>query len=206
MRRLFILIVGALMLASLAGATPCATGTSVLTLGQCTFGGLTFDNWSVSVSGLTGATVFFGPGSNVTSSAVNVQFQVVTNPSPTTGPGDILLMYSLTGGVQGVDIFLGNTSGGVTITENACGSAFVQGSCSNELATLVVSSGGSQSGLQMFETPVSQVFISKDIQLQTGSTLSDFVNSAEIPEPFTYILMGSGLLALGLIRRKVRKN
>jgi hypothetical protein len=73
------------------------------------------------------------------------------------------------------------------------------------LATLVVSSGGAQSAIQPF-SPVSTVYISKDIQLQGGSTLSDFVNSAEIPEPFTYILMGSGLLALGLIGRRVRRH
>jgi hypothetical protein len=197
------------MLASLAGAaTLCTTGVDVLTLGACQFGTLTFSNWSVSVTGFSSATLFIGPLSTANSSVVNLDFQLTTGgvPAP-AGGADILFTYTVSGGVAGTDLLLGTSSGNVMITENVCAVPLVFGACpTTPLATLSVSSGGNRSALQMFGSTVNTVNVAKDISFGAGATLSDFVNSAEIPEPFTYILMGSGLLALGLIRRKVRKS
>ncbi len=186
-----------------AMAADCTLGANVLTLGACTFGSLTFADWAVSPAGLDSASIFFGAGSNVTGDWVNVQFQVTHAPSPTTGQADILLKYTVAGGIFGVDMSLGTRSGSITITENVCDNGFNGGTCHS----LVVSTNNppGPTGEISFPT-LGKAWISKDIQLQQGATLSDFTNSHHIPEPLTSLLVGSALLGLGLLRRKALKN
>ena len=59
---------------------------------------------------------------------------------------------------------------------------------------------------EVFFPAETEVFISKDINVPDGSTLSDFTNSHHVPEPATFLLMGSGLFALGLMRRYSRRK
>jgi hypothetical protein len=53
------------------------------------------------------------------------------------------------------------------------------------------------------------VYIFKDIN-EDGGLLSEFSQgfnpSTGVPEPVTTVLLGSGLLALGLLYRRARKN
>ncbi len=208
MKKFLTLIAAAFLVASVASAAPCATGTSVLSLGTCEFGGLTFSNWDVAVSGFTSATVFLGTGSAVVGNSVNVEFQLSTNPlsAPVNG-GDIILRYVVSGELLGVDLTLGSVFGGVGIIENVCGDNPSDG-CQTTLAQLSVINGVNTTDAATFASPVNQAWITKDIQFLEGGRVSDFVNSHEtaIPEPMTCLLMGSGLLALGLLRRKISRS
>jgi len=210
MKKFLTLMGTTLLLASLASAAPCTLGADVTSLGTCDFGGLTFSDWGVQVAGGATAIILFGAGSNVgADGTVYVRFQVGTNPSPVPSFTDILLNYSVTGGVIGVDMFLGTHSGSVTITENVCAVAFVQGACPNGQSLLpggLVVSNQNTINQASLTGSAATIYIQKDIQMQAGSTLSDFTNSHEVPEPMTFLLMGSGLLGLGLLRRRMSGN
>ena len=52
----------------------------------------------------------------------------------------------------------------------------------------------------------SPVYIFKDIDAGAGGALSEFTQSFSTPEPVSMVLLGSGLLGLGLLRRRSRKN
>ncbi len=188
-----------------AAATPvCTSGTDVLTLGTCQFGGLTFSGWGVSGAGLTSVTVFFGQNSNTSGSTVFVNFQITHTPSPVSA-ADILLSYAVSGGLIGVDLFLGTHVPPVTIIENVCAVPFVQGSCpsGNLLASYAVNSNNPTNAA--FFAPHQTIYIVKDIQLGSGAAISDFTNSHHVPEPLTLSLTGLGLLAAGWLgRRRVR--
>jgi hypothetical protein len=189
-----------------AAATPvCTSGTNVLSLGTCQFGGLTFSGWGVAGAGLTSVTVFFGQNSSVSGSTVYVNFQVQHQPSPVQA-ADILLSYTVSGLLLGVDLFLGTHVPPVTIIENVCAVPFVQGSCpaGNLLASYSVNTLNPINAA--FFAPHQTVYIVKDIQMGPGAAISDFTNSHHVPEPVTLSLTGLGLLAAGWLgRRRVRR-
>lgn len=206
MRKTLTLLAAMFLMVSVASATPCATGANVLTLGTCDFGGLTFSNWSVQVAGFSSATVFFGTGSQVVGESVNVEFQLTTNPlAAPVGGADIKLSYMVTGLLLGADISLGSAYQGVGIIEDICADDPSNG-CQTVLGQLSVINGVNSTDAVTFGSAQSQIWIRKDIQFLEGGRLSDFTNSHEVPEPVTYLLMGSGLLGLGLLRRRMQKS
>jgi hypothetical protein len=63
-----------------------------------------------------------------------------------------------------------------------------------------------------FNTPVSSISVSKDINVTSGingtATISQVVNTFSqtgVPEPTSYLLLGSGLLGLGMLRKRVTR-
>ena len=178
----------------------------------CQTGSLIFDDFSVS-SLPAGATVGI-------LSAVDVAGTVYLNFSVTPGlsPLDVLLQYSVTaetGNIFGVDLGSGTLTGLGFISEIVCDdSGFIAPGSSTcdgtQLAGHAVLPGDHVvSGF----APQTMIWIAKDVQLigDPVATISDFTNSHEtggvvaqegdIPEPITMILMGSGLLALGVVRK-----
>lgn len=155
---------------------------------------------------------------------------VTPNPQGGQGVTDEWFYFQVDGGVNGVDLSVGGNQNS-TITEKVCltpigpntGNNCTGGDALNRLAFLTVSGGSS--GKVMFSDPyfnpntgwggagtaytggyVQTIYIYKDIlvqgPLQNGTTeLSAFSQSFSIPEPMTMALFGSGLLALGLVRR-----
>jgi hypothetical protein len=212
-------------MASTASASELCAGVSDVTTiaasGGCTVTGssLVFNNFTVSPSsGFTGATVGIATapfGTGVFGSDVDLSFQI----GGLSGPGipdlgDIVLGYTVTGGIVGVDMSAQATpviqGGSLTITEKACTAAFVGGACTGTtLANFtVISTGQAVTTTQMFTTPYSgEVYILKDLSYD-GATTSSLLNSqvvGTVPEPMTLSLMGVGLLGMGLLGRRARK-
>jgi hypothetical protein len=156
---------------------------------------------AVGISSLTSLT-------NVSGNSVNLGLQF---PSPTGGNGDILLFYTVTGGISGIDLQVQaaplTLGGSITVTETACGVAFSAGTCSDVLGQITGSTSGTtiMNLSQTFST-TGTVFIKKDIGFANAND-SEFQNSqlTGVPEPMTLSLVGAGLLGIGLIGRKLRK-
>ena len=111
-----------------------------------------------------------------------------------------------------------------TITERACANPIATTGplavlCTNTAGTssvaplgqITVASGTpNQPVMSMPFATTSPIYIFKDIETGANGQLSEFtqtfVPGGVTPEPVSMLLLGSGLLCFGLIRRKSRKN
>jgi hypothetical protein len=226
MLRTSLVVAAALMLATFASAAPvCVDSDSLadyIALGEegCMIGDKVFSDFSY---------VFSGTGTTIPSSAVTV----TTDPTPLNpgvifnapwfaAPGtiiDVAIGFTVTGpNIKDASIVVGGLTGGfLTGAEDLClGDAWDVSSCEGtELSpAMTVANGSLSDSIDWFDEygPVSQVGVFKDITLEnfTGSTGVSFSlisqNFSQVPEPSTLLLMGGGLLALGLARRRAIRN
>jgi hypothetical protein len=224
MRRIFLLL--SLVLPVVGGwavAPPRAEAISCLSVSDvtllpsvgCDLGGLTFSNFTVSVSaGFTAATIGLGPSSIASPTNVDLLYQLTTTnnqtPPSAIGPGDVLLSYAVKASsgllLTGINLTNDAILGPVTIGELACRVMFTPGgtcAAADRLAALVALPGETKAVL--FASPVEFAFLHKDIAVGPGGFISDFSNSHEIspvPEPATLLLLGSTLTGLGLAYRR----
>jgi hypothetical protein len=215
MRKVMVVAAAFFLVAALGSAAPmCTNGPTNLstTMGfSCSLGGLTFSDFSVISAG-------GNPSPEVdvrtsTDASGNVTLAFNPNIASPTMTQDIWLFYQVSGSPTKVT---GTVTGvSAAISEHACTAAYVNFACSgSSLGGFVISSGGVESG--SLGLTGSSVWLFKDINVKTGGGLTLFTQTfpggggggpgggGEVPEPVSFILMGSGLVALSLLR-KVRK-
>jgi len=172
----------------------------------CYLGPLVFADFAVSSN--AGVGIGISDGSAMVGDSANLLFTV----NPANGPSDTTLIYSVTGGTFGVDMALGTFTGNVTIIENVCTvNPTLLSNCAAQLGTPLASFAVDQNttfDAALFDPPgtYGEVWVRKDISIEEGGRLSDFINSHETPEPTTLLLMGTGLFALGLVKRRASKR
>jgi len=229
MKKVFAVAAALFLVAALGSAAPmCTTGPTLLTSSfSCSIGGLTFSNFQVMAAAGNSAPEVDLVSADTASGMVNLQFNPNMSAPPSGGSQDIYFWYQVSGGVTGVQSTVGGSN--ASILEKVCSAAFSGTSCNNgvTLASLAVFSappGPSSASANIAST--NPLFVFKDINVSPnspsagGGILTEFTQSfstgaggaggagggqgGQVPEPVSFVLMGSGLVALSLVR-KIRK-
>jgi len=225
MKTLFVLAAATLLLLNVMSANPVSCtipGGGVVTYNTpssltMTCGALTFSNFDLVSStpspGNIGKIDIIG----LTYDSATGEVDMTLNPNLGASQVDDLL-FQVSGGVTQLDLAVGGND--ATITERACSTSIpTSGSgaflCPSGTMLGQVSDYSNDPAAPVFSSsfPVtSPIYIVKDIGTGAGGSLSSFTESFEtnarghVPEPISLVLLGSGLLALGMFRRRAHKS
>jgi hypothetical protein len=213
MQKLLFLLVASLVLVGLATAapitcTPPPPAQNVLDPGfTYTCGDLTFSEFSaIDAGGVPSPSIYLtGASWDPVTAIASLNFN--PNLSGATGTQDVYFFLTVSGAsIDQVGLAVGGVD--ATIIEILCGGAFdpITNACSAPLLPsnfVAFSDPGMTTVWSSVFQPTNPLYIFKDIGVAQGGALSLFTQSFHaVPEPFTFVLFGSGLLVLGVLRRR----
>jgi len=213
-----------------ASLTTCPTATYDVYLAvanfTCTSGALLFSNFTYSGTAAPAGNAIPASGVMVTPQTVtgNEGFQFASGwnvatqagPPPTGSFEDSLIGFEVQGPITDLHLFFNGsfTGTGLTaVTENYCINHTLSG-CpigppSQGGQLMVTNPPPAFNDQTFFPGTVQSIFVSKDINASSGvngtAHISQVINNfSNTPEPMTLMLFGSGLLGLGLFRKRLK--
>jgi hypothetical protein len=230
MNKLLLLTALVLVLSASAWAAPCQPGpySSYFVSGfSCTIDNLTFSNFSFSASANPSGIAIPASAINVTPFSgpffegftFSSGWNVGTQSGGVSSFQDNLLDYTVTSPTASITdahlSFNGSFTGtGLTgVTENFClNSATVNNCPAGSAGQLHVTNPPPKfDDNVVFFPPVNMISVTKDITVSSGvngtASISSVVNifTQQTPEPGTFLLLGSALLGVGLLRKRALK-
>lgn len=220
MNRFYMILLASTVLASsgFATTTTCPTGSLTAYLApsfSCMTNGLTFSNWGYTDLNVAAGSVSVTP--QTVMGDEGFQFQSAWNVNNTNGGGELredsLISFTATGpGITNLELFFNGSvtgTGSANVTEQYCLNGTLT-NCPGPLGQLSVTNPPPGFSDQVFFAPVQSISVSKDILVDTGSgpgsaMISQVVNNFSSPEPLSFVLLGSGLLGLGLLRKRIKR-
>jgi hypothetical protein len=221
MNRFFLISLAFLVLASSAFATgtTCPTGplTAYLVPSfSCTTNSLTFTGWGYSNLNVPAALITVTP--QTVSGNEGFQFNSGWNVNNAAGGGemteDSLISFTAAGpGITNLELFFNGSvtgTGSANVTENYCLGAPLTSCPKGSAGQIKVTNPPPGFNDQVFFSPVGSISVSKDILVDTGegtgsAMISQVTNNFSSPEPLSFVLLGSGLLGLGLMRKRIKR-
>jgi hypothetical protein len=225
---LFLLaLAAALAPSALASVTTCPSGAYSLYLipnFTCQSGNLIFKNFGYS-SALSNPSGIAIPASAITVTPVvtdgNEGFQfaggwnVGTQAGPVSNVQDSVVSFDvmdMTVAITDLHLFFNGSftgTGTTSATESYCLNHALAGCPGGSSGSINVTNPPPNFNAATSFAAVSSISISKDINATSGTngtaSISQVINqfSNSIPEPLSFVLLGSGLLGLGLLRKRV---
>jgi len=220
MNRFYVILLAPLVLAFSAFATPSACPTASLSAYlapsfSCTINSLTFSNWGYQNLNVAAASVSVDPQTVMANEGF--QFQSSWNVNNTNGgpeaTEDSLISFTASGpGITNLELFFNGSvtgTGSASVTELYCLNGTLT-TCPVPLQKISVTNPPPGFSDHVFFSPVASVSVSKDILVDTGvgpgsAMISQVTNNFSSPEPLSFVLLGSGLLGLGLLRKRIKR-
>ena len=213
-----LVFLASLMLAStaLATTTSCQTGslTSYLASGfSCQSGSLIFSDFDYQGTGRDASLIAVKPLTD--SDHEGFQFQGgwsahSANGASTSEDSRITYTVNHPGGlIDTLSLAFGSSVSGTgvsTVEERFClGSSLVNCPSVNQ-GSISLTNPGTMLSNRAFFAGVRSVSVSKDINVTSGlngsASISDVSDTFSSPEPLSFVLLGTGLLGIGLMRRR----
>jgi hypothetical protein len=208
-----------------ASVTTCPSGSLTLYLAAsftCTSGNLTFSAFGYTSSANPAGIALPASGLTVTpvTTTGNEGFQLAGGWNVGTQAAgldsfqdSVVSLTVSSSSITDLHLFFNGSftgTGSASVVESYCLNHVLAGCPGGSSGSLSITNPPPSFNAVVFFAPVTSVSVSKDIHVDSGTngtaSISQVINSFSSPEPLSFVFLGSGLLGLGLLRKKIIKG